>query len=75
MKTSAPTVWKPGPATRTQADTQVRPYGLERGTGQIARAAPAERGRQGIRDLPEVSTKLLPAGRGIINNPRFAVCR
>ena len=67
-------VWR-SMETKKEADTQVRPYGLEREAGQIARVAPAERGEQGIRDLPEVSTKLLPAGRGIFNNPRFAVCR
>ena len=68
MRASAPTVWKPSPATR--ADTQVRPYGLERGTGQIARAAPAERGRQGIRDLPGGFPQASTRGQGDFQPPQ-----
>ena len=56
--------------TRKGADTQVRPYGLERDAGQIAQAAPAERERKGIRDLPGDFRQTSTRGQGVFQLPK-----
>ena len=68
-------LWLAVNGTKKRADTQVRPYRLEQDAGQNARAAPAERGEQSIRDLPEVSSRPLHAGRGYFKCPKFGVWR
>ena len=68
--------------TRQRADTQVRPYkrhpvGADALVG--LRQPPGQRQRKEEKTVSgtslEVSTRLLPAGRGTFNHPRFAVCR
>ena len=60
--------------TRKGADTQVRPYGLERDAGQIAQAAPAERERKGIRDLPGDFHQTSTRGQGGISSAQGSPC-
>ena len=67
----------PGPPENENpiAGPPEKPYTVSPEDLGSARPAPVERERRGIRALPEVSTRRLPAGRGYFNYPRFAVWR